>query len=152
MPLPARLAPGPRRSARRTRALIGEAIINDSALRVSVVDDDAQILRALRRLLQATGFSVDTFLSAEEFLARGRTDPPDCLVLDIHMGGLSGTDLDERLTKTQPPIPTVFITAHDDPQTRERVTGAGRGYLHKPFEDEALIAAIHTAVARGSRR
>ena len=84
---------------------------------VYVIDDDASLLRALRRLLAAGGFRVCTFSSAEDFLESSETTPA-CLVLDVHLGGLSGLDLQERLLASGRRIPVLFITAHDDAVTR----------------------------------
>ena len=114
---------------------------------IGVVDDDASILRALQRLLGAAGFTVQTFRSGEELLASQQLDRIQCLVLDVHLAGLSGFDVQERLAEDHRAIPIVFITAHDDASTRER---AGRTrasqYLRKPFDEHSLIAAIQTAV------
>ena len=114
---------------------------------VCVVDDDTSLLRALRRLLDATGFRVETFSSAEEFLGSEHRGRADCLVLDVHLGGLSGLDLQERLKTSGVNTPVVIITAHDDLRTRERAARAGAvEYLRKPFDDESLIDAIHKAI------
>lgn len=114
---------------------------------ICVVDDDDSILRALRRLLDATGFRVETFSSAEEFLRSEHRGRADCLVLDVHLGGLSGLDLQERLATSGAGTPIVIITAHDDVPTRERARRAGViEYLPKPFDDDSLIAAIHRAI------
>lgn len=116
---------------------------------VGVVDDDASIQRALRRLLRAADFSVETFGSAEEVLTSGHLRTISCLVLDVHLGDLSGFDVQERLPDSQPPIPVIFITAHDTALTRERARRAGAvDYLRKPFDENALIGAIHRALAR----
>jgi len=113
---------------------------------VYVIDDDPSLLRALRRLLCTDGFRVCTFSSAEEFLESPRASPA-CLVLDVHLGGLSGLDLQERLLAAGRRIPVVFITAHDDAVTRERAHRAGAiDYLRKPFNDETLIAGIKRAL------
>lgn len=113
---------------------------------VYVIDDDPSLLRALRRLLGAGGFRVCTFSSAEEFLESAKPTPA-CLVLDVHLGGLSGLDLQERLFAAGRRIPAVFITAHDDAITRERARRAGAvDYLRKPFDDESLIAGIKRAL------
>jgi FixJ family two-component response regulator len=117
---------------------------------VCVVDDDDSLLRALRRLLDATGFRVETFSSAEEFLGSDHRGRADCLVLDVHLRGLSGLDLQERLATSGVNTPIVIITAHDDRPTRERAARAGAvDYLRKPFDDESLIAAIHRAIGEG---
>ena len=109
---------------------------------VSIVDDDFAVRRALSRLVRLAGYAVESFASAREFLAsapRGRTA---CLVLDIQLdsGGMSGFDFQERLVADGVTIPTIFITAHGDARTRERVKQSGvAGFLSKPFGDQALL-------------
>ena len=116
---------------------------------IGVVEDDSSFRRALGRLVTGAGFRVATFASAEEFLASGSAGTTACLVLDVHLGGMNGFELQHRLSATDHPIPTIFITAHDDPLTRERAR-AGVAYLRKPFRREALIDAIQQALgARG---
>jgi len=106
--------------------------------------------RALRRLLSAAGFRVATFASAEEFMASESAGATSCLVLDVHLGGMSGFDLQQRLATAGAQIPTIFITAHDDPVTRERAR-SGAAYLRKPFREDALIGAIREALqSRGA--
>ncbi len=114
---------------------------------VCVIDDNVSLLRALHRLLNAGGFAVCTFSSAEEFLQAPRHRDVACLVLDVHLGGLSGFDLHERLVASGQRIPVLFITARDDAPTRERARLAGAiDYLRKPFDDESLLAAVHKAI------
>jgi FixJ family two-component response regulator len=114
---------------------------------VCVVDDDLSLLRALQRLLGAGGFTVETFASAEDFLKSDRRERARCLVLDVHLGGLSGFELHDRLVAGGLRIPVVFITAHDDTATRERARRAGAvDYLRKPFDDDSLIDAINRAI------
>jgi FixJ family two-component response regulator len=120
---------------------------------VAVVDDEAGMRRAVGRLLRASGFRVTSFPSAEAFLARDPPDAPDCLVLDIRMPGMSGTDLQMTLAARGEAIPTVVITAQDDPRTRARSLAAGAAaYLTKPFDECELIGAIQQALAGGSPR
>ena len=114
-------------------------------LTIGVVEDDASFLRALRRLLSGAGFSVATFASAEEFLASESARGTACLVLDVHLAGMTGFDLQEQLVATGQRIPTIFITAHDDSVTRERAR-SGVAYLRKPFREDALVAAIRKAL------
>jgi FixJ family two-component response regulator len=120
------------------------AVMAGTQLVISIVDDDLSVRRALSRLVRLAGYAVESFASAREFLAsapRGRTA---CLVLDIHLnGGISGFDLQERLVADGVTIPTIFITAHGDARTRERVTQSGvAGFLLKPFGDQALLDLI----------
>jgi FixJ family two-component response regulator len=115
---------------------------------VCLVDDDAPLRKALGRLLRSVGFSVETFGTAEDFLAAEHAPPPDCLVLDIHLGTLSGFDVHERLRAAGVSIPTVFITGHDDAVTRERARRLGAaGYVRKPFDEDSLVSAIDRAMA-----
>lgn len=117
---------------------------------VCVVDDDVSLLRALQRLLSAGGFGVTTFSSAEEFLQAPSRGDVACLVLDVHLGGLSGFELQERLVASGSRIPVLFITARDDAPTREQARRAGASdYLRKPFDDELLLAAVHKAIRHG---
>jgi FixJ family two-component response regulator len=114
---------------------------------ISIVDDDVSVRRALRRLIQSGGFTVETFASAPEFLDSLRSGGPACLVLDIHLDGPSGFDLQRRLAADRIDIPVIFITAHDDDATRERVSQSGAvAYLHKPFEKKDLLDAIRNAI------
>jgi len=116
-------------------------------LTIGVVEDDPSFLRALGRLLGAAGFRVATFASAEAFLASESVGAMACLVLDVNLGGMSGFDLQRRLVAAGSPIPTIFITAQDDPLTRERAR-SGVAYLRKPFREDALIGAIQQALER----
>jgi len=120
---------------------------------ISVVDDDMSIRRALRRLVESAGYIVETFASAREFLDSSPAERSACLVLDIHLTGMSGFELQQRLASDRVSIPVIFITAHDDAATRERVRKSGvAAYLPKPFDKESLLEAIRRAlgVDRGS--
>ena len=116
---------------------------------VSIIDDDFSVRRALRRLVASAGFSVETFASGREFLDSDSPGRSHCIVLDIHLGGLSGFDVQERLQEMGVQIPVIFITAHDDAATQERVNGSGAvAYLRKPFEEHALLDAIERAIGK----
>jgi FixJ family two-component response regulator len=119
---------------------------------ISIVDDDLSVSRALRRLVQSAGYRVTTFTSAREFLDSSPLGRTACLVLDIHLDGMSGFELSERLAADRTAIPIIFITAHDDAPTRARVRRAGvAAYLPKPFDGRALLDAIARAVDGGPR-
>ena len=129
--------------------MISQGTVPDT-LTIGVVEDDSSFLRALGRLLGAAGFSVASFASAEEFLASESARAVSCLVLDVNLGGMSGFDLQRHLVAAGSPIPTIFITAEDDPITRERAR-SGVAYLRKPFREDALIGAIREALeSRGA--
>ena len=132
---------------RESRLVSASPRQDDHSPLVCVIDDDVSLLRALRRLLGAGGFQVKTFSSAEDFLECSSSRTAGCLVLDVHLGGLSGFELHERLVAAGRRIPVVFITAHDDAATRDRARRAGAvDYLRKPFDDESLIAGINRAL------
>jgi FixJ family two-component response regulator len=114
---------------------------------IAVIDDDVSIRRALQRLLHAAGFAVAMFATVREFLDGGHWAQTACLVLDIHLPGMTGFELQEHLSAAGATIPIVFITAHDDASTHERARRAGASaYLRKPFDQEDLIAAIGRAI------
>src|ERR1043166_6366276 len=110
---------------------------------IAVVDDNPSMLQGLNRLLSAHGFHVRTFSSAESFLESLATCQADCLVLDIHLGEISGIDLRRRLTSSGSEIPVIFMTAIDSEATRQEASDAGCiAYLKKPFLAKLLIEAI----------
>jgi FixJ family two-component response regulator len=107
---------------------------------VGIVDDDASLRTALARALRGNGIRSETFESAEEFLLRVDVGEPGCIVLDIHLPGMSGFELQELLAARGAEPPIIFITGHDEPQ-RARVHGTS-GHLRKPFDTGALVALI----------
>jgi FixJ family two-component response regulator len=116
---------------------------------VVVVEDDAGMRRALERLLRTAGFRPLSFDSAEALLGAAGASAPVCLVLDVHLPGLSGFELCRRLPHGKQDPPVVFITAHDDAQTREQARNAGAlAYLTKPFSGGSLLDAIARAMQK----
>jgi FixJ family two-component response regulator len=121
---------------------------------IAVVDDEEPVRTALRRLIRAAGNDVETFASGAQFLASYADHEPDCILLDLHMPGLDGFDVQARVHQAAPRIPVVIITGHDQPETRGRALAAGAAaYLLKPVDEETLFAAIAAAlsVEPGSR-
>src|SRR5881296_778522 len=116
---------------------------------VFVVDDDASVREALNGLLRSAGFAVETFASAQAFLARPPSDLPGCLVLDVGLPDLSGLDLQRRMAEMHMEIPIVFITGHGDVPTSVQAMKAGAvEFLTKPFVDRDLLDAIQQAIKR----
>jgi FixJ family two-component response regulator len=114
---------------------------------IAVVDDNSSMLQSLSRLLSAHGFQVETFPSAELFLDHLANCEAECLVLDIHLGGISGIDLQRQLRSSGAKLPVIFMTAIDTEATREEAFKAGCvAYLRKPFLAKLLIDAINDAV------
>lgn len=114
---------------------------------VAVVDDDPSMLKAAADLLDAHGFIPSLFASAEEFLASGLASKADCLLLDIHLSGLSGIELRQQLKSSGMTLPVIFMTALDDEAIQQQALRAGCvDYLRKPFLSRQLINAIEKAV------
>jgi len=114
---------------------------------ISIVDDDASIRKALRRLFISVGFDVASFASAEEFLSSSLLLESSCLILDLRMPGMSGLELQSVLTSCNRQIPVIFLTAHNDEQARAQALRAGAiDYLCKPFSEESLLRNVNFAV------
>jgi len=117
---------------------------------VYVVEDDESIRRAIGRQLRSVGYHTLTFGSAEEFLDSISGTGEGCLVLDIRLPGMTGLDLQEKLTSSGAKYPVIFMTAHDNPQWQERAEKSGAlAYLKKPFGDQSLLDAIQFARGKG---
>jgi FixJ family two-component response regulator len=118
---------------------------------ISIVDDDRSVRRALRRLIGSAGYIVETFASGAEFLRSMPSTRTACLVLDIYLEGMTGFELQEQLAANRVAIPIIFMTAHDDAATRERIRRSGAaGYLGKPFDGQALLDAIDRVAGPGA--
>jgi FixJ family two-component response regulator len=116
---------------------------------VRVVDDDVSFLRAVARMLRASGFVVKTFASASEFLARPELDVPGCVLVDLQMPGLSGLDLQKALAKAGHMLPVIFLSGHGDIPTTVQVMRRGaEDFLTKLAPKEELINAVKRALTR----
>ena len=114
---------------------------------VCVVDDDPSCLRAIARRLEAAGFDVEPFESAEAFLAR-RPHAPGCAVVDLRMPGAGGLDIQDALSATEDPLPVIFLTGHGNVQDSVRAMKRGAvDFLTKPVAGEELVAAVTRAIA-----
>jgi FixJ family two-component response regulator len=110
---------------------------------IAIVEDDASVRRALERLLRASGFDAHTFASAEQFLGSAAPGSHACLILNIHLPGMSGFELVDHLTTPVPPPPVVFITAQEDYSLRERASRLPNTvYLSKPVPGPVLLEAV----------
>jgi len=124
-------------------------MIKEERPTVFVVDDDSSMRDALKNLFRSVGLNVETFGVADEFLSRGRSKGPGCLVLDVRLPGVSGLDVQRQLLEANIQIPIVFITAHGDIQMSVRAMKAGAvEFLTKPFRDQDLLDAVQEAVER----
>jgi FixJ family two-component response regulator len=116
---------------------------------VAIVDDDLSFREGVSSLIRAAGWKVETFASAEEFLARPRAEAPSCLLLDLQLPDLSGLDLQKRMAEGNLDIPIVFITGHGDiPASVQAMKAGAVEFLTKPFDKEQLFLAIAEAMER----
>jgi FixJ family two-component response regulator len=114
---------------------------------IYIVDDDGPVRKALSRLVQAAGYEVETFSSAEDYLAGEAADRPACLVLDMRMPGMGGLDLQRTIAGTPKGLPIVFITGHGDEDARRQALQAGAiEVLQKPLDGDGLLSAIARAL------
>jgi FixJ family two-component response regulator len=119
---------------------------------IFIVDDDASYRRAVSRLLRAGGYVTQTFASATEFLQSPRPDAPGCVLLDLHMPGPGGLELQAALAKVDHPIPVIFLTGHGDiPTSVHAIREGAEDFLTKPANRKVLFAAIERALARDAR-
>jgi FixJ family two-component response regulator len=118
---------------------------------VFVVDDDISVRESLESLIKWAGWSAETFVSGQAFLARPRLRAPSCLILDVSLPGLSGLELQELITSDRSDMPIIFITGHGDiPMTVQAMKAGAVEFLTKPIDDEALLSAIRHALERSS--
>jgi FixJ family two-component response regulator len=119
-----------------------------TGLRIAVIDDEADVLMSMQRLLRSQGFAVATYSSGEAFFAALDAEPADCLLLDLHMPGMTGFEVQARLAEARSPVPIVILTGHDSAAAQERAMAGGAfGFLRKPADGEAILAMIQRAVA-----
>jgi FixJ family two-component response regulator len=116
---------------------------------VFVVDDDASVRDAVKKLLASVGLRVETFGSAGEFLSRKRPETPACLVLDVRLPDLGGLEFQRALAEANVHIPIIFITGHADvPMTVRAMKAGAVEFLTKPFRGQELLGAIQEAIAK----
>jgi FixJ family two-component response regulator len=120
---------------------------------IHIVDDDDSICRALARLVRSIGMKARTFQSPREFLHQSDLSELQCLILDVHLPGMSGLDLYEHLLSIGRNVPVVFITAQPDETSRARARMYDAvAYLEKPFDENCLLSAIRAALLPVNRK
>jgi FixJ family two-component response regulator len=116
---------------------------------VFVVDDDISVRESLELLIRSAGYDAELFGSAQEFLSRSRQYAPSCLILDVNLPDLNGLDLQKRVADHQADMPIIFITGYGDvPITVKAMKAGAVEFLTKPFNNDALLDAIGSAIAR----
>jgi FixJ family two-component response regulator len=134
--------------SRHIREKTAGELKTDSQLHVAILDDDQSVRTALGRLLNASSMQAEAFATGVELFSSFATKgKPDCLVLDLQMPGMNGLDVLNYLREMDLRVPTVVITAHDEPGAREACIRAGAAmHLRKPLDANTLLAAIEMAV------
>ncbi|MBW1803703.1 MAG: response regulator [Deltaproteobacteria bacterium] len=116
---------------------------------IYIVDDDASVRRAMKRLIRSAGMKVRTFSSAQEFLDFEYSKQNVCMIVDIKLQGMSGLELQNELRARGSDLPVIFITGFDTPETRDQAKKTGAvGYFRKPLDDQALLDTIQWALTR----
>src|SRR5579862_3759869 len=116
---------------------------------VFVVDDDISVRASLELMIRCQGWQPQTFASAQEFLASPRVLVPSCLVLDFSLPGLTGLELQKRVSVERTDLPIIFITGYGDiPMTVQAMKAGAVEVLMKPFSEDALLSAIRAALER----
>ena len=120
---------------------------------IAVVDDEEPVRTMLRRVLRLADYDVTTFGSGEAFLASLASNVPQCAILDVHMPGLSGLDVQTRLEAMRELVPAIFITASEDPALAETVSRQHKAtLLRKPFSSDDLLEAVASALRGAATR
>ena len=115
----------------------------------SIVDDDESMREAIESLIESLGFRAETFASTEEFVQCDHLRQIACLILDVHLPGMSGLELQRQLSIATYNFPIIFITGRGDDRMREHALKAGAvEFLYKPFSNEALLTAVRSALKR----
>jgi FixJ family two-component response regulator len=116
---------------------------------IHIVDDDASFLRAISRLLRASGFAVKTFESAADLFAKRDREATGCVVADLQMPGMNGLQLQAALARTRNPLPILFLTGNADiPSSVRAIQGGAEDFLMKTAPEAELLEAIQRALAR----
>jgi FixJ family two-component response regulator len=120
---------------------------------ISIIDDDQSMRESTKGLVRSLGYQATAFSSAEEFLQSKHVDDTSCLITDVRMPGLSGIDLQRGLVERGVRVPTIFITAFPEEDTRRQaMTNGAIGYLDKPFSEESLINCLDTALGGSNEK
>lgn len=115
---------------------------------IAVIDDDLPVRKALLRLLNARRFSAAIYQSAQEFIDSLKETVPQCLIVDVQMPEMTGLELQHHLDRAGVKIPTVVITAYDEPGIRDQCLAAGASaFLVKPLDEQRLISVVTEALA-----
>lgn len=125
--------------------------MNSASATIFLVDDDPGVLKALARVLEAGGWRVEKFQSAEAFLARWDAEARGCVVLDVDLPGLDGLEVQRKLAETGQDLPIVFLTGQGDiPMSVQAIKAGAADFLTKPVPAAVLMEAVRAAVEQGA--
>lgn len=125
----------------------------DGAGVVFVVDDDAGIRAALRRLLKLHGLTVEMYASGRDFLAQADLRRSGCVLLDVRMPGMNGLEVQAELNGRQVPLPVIFLTgASDIPMAVTAMRQGAEDFIEKPFDNRQLLARVRQALEHARTR
>ena len=114
---------------------------------VVAVDDDFRVRESIESLVESAGYAAQLFASGEEFLNSGTLAVAACVISDVRMPGMDGIELQRRIRLARPTLPVIFISAHDNDETRQIALNEGAvNFLHKPFDAADLLEKIHAAL------
>jgi len=114
---------------------------------IACVEDDLHVSEAIKGLLEAYGFTVEAFASAEDFLDSADLDRATCAILDMRLPGMNGLDLQQRLIARPTPMPIVFVSAHEEAAMRAMALRSGAiAFLKKPFDNSTLLDALNRSI------
>jgi FixJ family two-component response regulator len=123
--------------------------MNTVAMRVFVVDDESSVLNELSCLLRSAGLEATTYKSGEEFIAHHQPGTPGCLLLDLHLPGISGLELQQWLAQARDPMPIIFVAGQADiPSSVQAMKAGAVDFLTKPVRAQDLLDAVHSALQR----
>lgn len=126
--------------------------MNETAGKIHIVDDDDSFRRSLTRLLKAHGFACEAFDSARQFIEAGLADRAGCIILDVHMPGLNGLELQEALVRAKCTMPIIFLTGRGDiPTSVQAMKKGAADFLTKPVDEAVLLKAIEKAMQDNRR-
>jgi FixJ family two-component response regulator len=116
---------------------------------VAAVDDDFRIRESIESLLESAGYAPMVFSSAEELLGSGTLAVATCVITDVRMHGMDGIELQRRIRMERPSLPVILISAHHNPEIRQRAIDEGAiEFLYKPFDPTDLLKTIQSALTK----
>ena len=119
--------------------------MSNNDVTIFLLDDDASVLKALKRLLKSAGFNVKAYSSAHDFLNCGYEKQSGVLILDVQMPEMSGIEVQKKVVDSGSKMPIIFMTAHENEEIQKVAMESGAvAFFQKPFEEDALLSSIST--------